>query len=255
MASERALYFRVKVRDLFRPDDPLVPPLLQLMPAVNDLRTLQKVWLYADSRVGTTPSEEEIIKAEKVYLFLITCATAYEAALAFQEIREVLAAPSGQGAVGAMPDEAREAFHTLAKLFPANFVEGTSHGKILVRLRNSIFHYSTPRVYRTELERHDELATLIIGSRIGASRYVLADDLQVQILEQGLGGRFEDQARELMRLIVEVARCFGNFVDGMVGMYVRANRGAIIERREDTVDMERLWNITAEPEQRGPRDG
>ncbi len=140
MANERALYFRVKVRDLFPPDDPLVPALLQLMPAVNDLRTLQKVWLYADSRVSTTPSEEEIIKAERVFLVRLMCATAHEAGLAFQDLRQILSAPSAKGTIDAMPEEARQAFRTLENVFAADFHKNTNHGKTLARIRSAIYH-------------------------------------------------------------------------------------------------------------------
>ena len=64
MTSKQAAYLQVKVRELFPPDDPLVPPLLRLMPAVNDLRTLRKIWSYAQSRAGDTQSEQDIIKTE-----------------------------------------------------------------------------------------------------------------------------------------------------------------------------------------------
>ncbi len=255
MAGERVLYFRVNLRDLFPLNDPLVPPLLQLMPAVNDLRTLQKAWLYAHSRVGTTRSEEEIVKAESGYLFRLTCATAHEAGLAFQDLRQLLSASSAKGTVDAMPEEARQAFRILENIFAADFHKNTNHGKTLARIRSAIYHYPTPKECRSELERHDELGTFIIGSRIGASRYLLADDLQVQILETALGGRFEDQVRRLMDLTIDVARCFGDFVDGMVGMYVQAHRESIVERIEDTVDLGLLWNITPERAQRGPGNG
>lgn len=36
-------YLRIKVRELFPPDEPGVPELLRLMAAVNDLLTLNKL--------------------------------------------------------------------------------------------------------------------------------------------------------------------------------------------------------------------
>jgi len=74
MARKQVLYIRAKTRDLFPPDEPLVPALLRIMPVVNDLRTLQKVWFYIHSRDAITPSEQDIIKAEDNYLFRLTCA-------------------------------------------------------------------------------------------------------------------------------------------------------------------------------------
>ncbi len=150
MTSKQAVYLQVKVRELFPPDDSLVPPLLRLMPAVNDLRTLQKIWFYAHTRVGDTPTEQDIIKTEDHYLFRLTCATLYETALAFEDLRESLSTSAGQKTVEKMHDDGRGAFYALQNLFPQGFVDQTGHGKILVKLRNSILHYAESRVVRAE---------------------------------------------------------------------------------------------------------
>lgn len=254
MASEPAAYLRVRVRDLFPPNDSIVPPLLRLMPAVNDLRTLQKMWFSAHTRVGNTPSERDIIRAEDRYLFRLTCGTAFEAARAFQDLRQALEVPAAQGTIERMPGEARAAFRALASIFPEDF-ENRDYGKILARTRHSIFHYPETKLIRPALQQHDEVGRLIVGNVVGASRYLLADDLQVQILARLLGGPFEDQLGNLMRLILEVARYFGELVDGMVWMYIRAHEEAIVEQCDDTVDLERLWNIAPECAQRGLGSG
>ncbi len=246
MASKEAVYLRVKVRELFPPDDPLVPPLMRLMPTVNDLRTLHKIWFYAHTRVGNTQSEQAIIKVEDHYIFRLTCATLYETALAFQDLREALSTSAGQKTVEKMHADGRVAFYALQNLFPQGFVDRTGHGKILVKLRNSILHYAESRVIRAELEQHEEEGSLIIGGAVGASRYLLADDLQVQILARLLEGPFQEQFGNLLQLVLEATRYFGELVDDMVGSYLQANEGAIVEQRDDTVDLERLWNIPPE---------
>ncbi len=247
MARKQVLYIRAIVRDLFLPDDPLVPALLRIMVAVNDLRTLQKVWFYIHSRQETTPSEQDIIKAEDHYLFRLTCATVYEAAIAFRELTEALETTSG--AIENMPVEVRAAFDALNNIFPKDF-EKRSYGKILVQLRNSVFHYDRAKVFRKELDQHDEVGNFILGEVIGASRYLLVDDLQAQILSRQLSGQFEEQLPELVRLAHDVTKYFGEFVDGMVYMYVQSHERAIEEQRHDTVDLERLWNITPERDDR-----
>lgn len=244
MADKQAIYFRAKLRDLFSPSDPVVPSFLRLMAAMNDLRTLQRLWLYSNSRVGNTQSEQDIVKAENIYLFRLTCATVYETAIAFQDLKDSFAAPSVRAVIDRMPDMAQHAFHALANIFPENFDERTPHGKILARLRHSAFHYARPKVFSAELEKYDELGNLILGEIVWVSRYLLADDLQVQILSRQLGGPFEEQLRELMRLVVEVTGYFGELVDGMLEFYLRFHEAAIVEQRDDTVDPERLWKIT-----------
>ena len=247
MARKQVLYIRAKVRDLFAPDDPLVPALLRIMVAVNDLRTLQKLWFYIHSREETTPSEQDIIKAEDHYVFRLTCATVYEAAIAFQELTEVLETTSE--AMGNMPKEVRAAFDALNNIFPKDF-EKRPYGKILVQLRNSVFHYDRANVFRNELQKHDELGNFILGEVIGASRYLLVDDLQVQILSRQLSGPFEEQLPEMVRLVLEVTKYFSELADGMVYMYIRSHEQAVEEQRHDTVDLERLWNITPEKDDR-----
>lgn len=250
MTSKKAIYIQAKVRELFPPDDPAVPSLLRLMAAVNDLRTLQKLWFYAHTRVGNTPCEQDIIKAEDRYIFSLTCATVYEAALAFQDLRRVLTASAAQDTIKKMPHEAPAAFYALENIFPDDF-ESRPYGKVLVKLRNSIFHYVEPRVFRSKLEKHDELGSLIIGDVVGASRYLLADDLEVQILARLLGGSFEDELYNLMNLVLRVTDYFGTLVDGVVWLFIQDHEGALVEQREDIVDLERLWNITPEHAQGG----
>ncbi len=251
MARKQVLYIRAKTRDLFPPDEPLVPALLRIMPVVNDLRTLQKVWFYIHSRDAITPSEQDIIKAEDNYLFRLTCATVYEAAIAFQALTETLEASSE--AMGNMPKEVRATFDALNNIFPKDF-EKRPYGKILVQLRNSVFHYDRGKAFHRELQEHDELGNFILGEVIGASRYLLADDLEVEILSRQLSGQFEEQLPELVRLVLDVTKHFGELVDGIVYMYIRSHEEAIEEQRHDTVDLERLWSITPESAQRSSGD-
>ncbi len=245
MASEPVLYLRVKIRDLFPLDDPLIPPLLRLMPAVNDLRMLHKMFLHSNNRIGDTESEGEIINAESRYLFRLTCATVFEAGRAFQDLRILLEAPESRGTIERMPGEARAAFHALANLFPEDFDSRKDYGRILARARHSIFHYPEPRLIRGVLQRQqdDDFGKIIIGRIVGASRYLLADDLQVEILARLLGGPFADQLEQLMQLVVAASGYFGELLDAMVVMYVQAHEEAVVEKREDTVDLENLWNI------------
>ena len=243
MARKQVLYIRAKARDLFPPDDPLVPGLLRMMVAVNHLRTLQQLWFYVHSRDGATPSERDIVKAEGHSLFCLTCATAYEAAMAFQELTETLETTSE--AMGNMPKEVRAAFDALTNIFPKDF-QKKPHGKVFVQFRGSVFNYDRSRVFRKELEDHDELGNFILGEVIGASRYLLADDLEVEILSRQLGGQFEEQLPELVRLVLDVTKYFVELVDGLVYMYIRSHEQAVEEQRHDTVDLERLWGIMPE---------
>jgi len=49
-----------------------------------------------------------------------------------------------------------------------------------------------------------------------------------------------------MDLVLAATGYFGELVDAMVLMYVQAHGGSVLEQREDSVDLERLWNITPE---------
>ncbi len=243
MSIRRTLYLRARVRELFPPDDPVVPCLLRLMAAVNDLRTLGKLWLYAQSRVGNTPSEQEIIKAEHIYLFRLTCATLYEAAKAFQDFRQALEMAGLLGTVARLEDSARDAFEALHTVFHQNF-ESRGWGRILVQLRNAAgFHYDAPRVFRAELLNHEEFGDVVLGEIVGVSRYLLADDLQVQIIKRPLGADFDNNLIELSRTVGALTNDMGALVDGWVGLYLETNAGGISERRDETVDTGLLWGL------------
>ena len=244
MATKASLYIRVKVRELFPPDDPIVPSLLRLMTAVNDLRTLQKMWLHANSRKGTTQSEKAIIKAESIYLFRLTFATLYEAAKAFQDFKKALTEGGQLASIEKMGTEAREAFHTLANAFQEKFEE-TEWGKKLLQLRQSAFHYYSPKVFRQELLKHRELGDVIIGEIDGVSRYLVTDDLQVQIIERVIGADFENELRALGKTVAGLTGELSILTDHWIDLQIKSRADAIVERREDSVDMDGLWKILA----------
>lgn len=243
MKGKGATYFQVKVRELFPPSDPIVPPLLRLMAAINDLMTLQKLWVYAKTRVAESRSEEEIIKAEHICLFRFTCGVVYEAGRVFEHFRRVFVQKGTQVMREMMPDDAIAAFHALDNTFPKDFEKNTRYGIVLIELRNSIFHYAKPGEFRRALLDHDEMGSFIHGDILAGSRYLLVDDLQAQITMHPLDIDKEDNFRELGRLIVNVMDYLVKLADGTVAAYLYQHQGAVVEEREDTVDPERLWRI------------
>ncbi len=245
MASVDTTYIKAKVRELFPSDDPVVPFLLRLMAAFNDLATLRNIWVYAQSRVGHTQSEKDIIDAEHTNLFRLTCGTLYESALVFQDFRNELAKLEKLGMIGNLPEYAQNAFTTLGSIFSENFIDKTHYGKVLVRVRNSVFHYDQPKVFRRELEKHDELGALILAEAVGVSRYLLADDLQAQIITRPLDSDWETEIPSLGQMVMEVIRYMGALVDGIARFYVSSQESAVVESVHDTVDTEHLWNVRA----------
>lgn len=243
MASVISLYLRVRVRELFPLDDPVVPSLLRLMAAVDDLRTLQMIWLHAASREATTRSERAIIKGETRYLFRLTCATLYEAGLAFQDFREKLEQAGRLADVDRLGAEGRVAFHGLANAFQEGF-EMSEWGKILVRLRNSAFHYEQPKVFRAELADSAEIGDLVAGEIAGASRFPLVDDLQGRITQRPLGNDLENELMGLMKTVPRLVGYLREFVDHWLVLQSDLHKSAIVERVEDTVDMDHLWKIS-----------
>ncbi len=245
MSTEDTTYIKANFRELFPPDDPVVPFLLRLMAAYNDLATLRNIWIYAQSRVGHTQSEKDIIQAEHVNLFRLTCGTLYESALVFQDFRNELAKLEKLGMITNLPDYAQNAFTALDNIFSENFIDKTHYGNVLVRIRHSVFHYHQPKVFRRELQEHDEVGVLILGEAVGVSRYLLVDDLQAQITTRPLDSNLEAEIPSLAQMVHEVIRFFGELVDGIARFYVSSQESAVVETVHDTVDTHNLWNVRA----------
>lgn len=243
MASVISFFLRVRVRELFPLDDSVVPSLLRLMAAVDDLRTLQMISLHAASREGTTRSEKAIIKGETRYLFRLTSATLYEAGLAFEHFRKELEQARRLADVDKLEEGGRVAFHALANAFQEGF-EKSKWGNILVRLRNSAFHYEQPRVFRAELASSAEIGDLVAGEIAGASRFPLVDDLQGRITLRPVGNDLENELMELMKTVSRLAGYLREFVDHWLVLQSESHESAIVERVKDTVDMDHLWKIS-----------
>jgi len=241
MDAIRTLRYRLKVRDLFPPNDPLVSHLLRLMAAVNDLSALSRLYLQSSSRSGQNSSEEHIISSENVYFVRLSCGSLYEAALVFQEFRRELEQAGLLAEINYLDGQARESFHLLENTFRPGFEITSDFGKILVQLRNSIFHYQQPRVFRRALEEHDEEGELIIGEIGGVTRYTLADDLQVQIIMRPIG--VEHKLAVLSDTVANLVIALQRFVNAWCDRHLQARHSAVQEQVPETVDIERLWRI------------
>ncbi len=255
MATRGIIRLLAKVRELFPPQDPLVPSLMRVMAAANDLGVLMRLFMHSSSRKAETESERKIIEAENVYLFRITCATVYEAALVFldfeSKVRETERVQATE-LVRSLEQRGREAFLFLENLFCHDIrkFEKTQYGKILVQSRNHSFHYDTAENFREALQAHDEVGELLIGQIAGVSRYLLADDLQVQIILRPISIELKTPTENLrghafVETTARVTAALTNSVDAWVGLYLYKHPEAMLERVEDKVQEESLWIINA----------
>jgi hypothetical protein len=233
-------YYRVKLQELLPPSDPVVPDLLRLMAAANDLRTLQNMWMLSQSRRGATSTERQLILKESIDLFRLACATTYEAGMAFQQFRKNLEKAGRQADIMKLPDRGRSAFILLENLFQQGF-EQNGWGNALCRIRNSIFHFAGPKVFRQTAARWAELADIIIGDRAGASRYLIVDELQNEILWEPIGMGDPHLQRTLVNTVTETMSALSGFVNEMLVFYASQHSGAIVEERTEAIDPQVLW--------------
>jgi hypothetical protein len=253
MPTKGTLRLRVKVRELFPPDDPIAPCLLRLMAAANDVGALGRLWLQSSSRAGKSESEKKIIEAENVYLFRITTATVYEAAKIFLDFEgQVRKTEKVQkkDLITSLDKRGQAAFLFLENVFRHDIgkFEKTEYGKILVQARHHSFHYDTVENFREELKKHDEVGELIIGEISGITRYLLADDLQVQITLRPIGIDLKTVAEILkahayVETTARLAVSLTSLVDAWILIYSQKNPKALVERTKDEVVEERLWSI------------
>jgi len=232
--------YRIRVGELFPSTDPVILELLRLMAAVNDLRTLQQLWLLAQSRLGKSESEKDIIRAESIYLFRLTCATLYEAGLAFQSFRDALARAGRNELISTLPPDAQEAFHTLENLFQDGF-EKRGWGNVLCQLRNSIFHFPNEKLVRHAISMLPATGIIMIGEIAAVSRYLLVDELQVQVLLRPLKAGDASEQLEMIRMVAETMGSLTRLVNEVVVRCGRDAKSAIVEEQEDGVDPVLMW--------------
>jgi hypothetical protein len=247
MSTRSTRRFRIKVRVLFPPNDPIAPCLLRLMAAANDLGTLAKLCRQSGSRMPQTESEKSIVAAENVYLFRLAGATLYEAARAFQDFETELKAAGLFQKMKQLDLAGRAAFGELENAFRQGF-EKTDFGKVLVQFRHHVFHYDKPESFSKALNGHGEIGELIIGEIPGVSRHLLADDLQVWINLRPTGTDLNVpeprmKATEFMRTVAELAYALQVVVDAWINFHLTLRPGAIVEEVREEVETERLWRI------------
>ena len=253
MPIKGALRMRVRVRELFPPDDPIVPCLLRVMAAANDLGTLMMLFMQSSSRAAKTESERKIVEAENVYLFRITSATVYEAAKVFLDfeshVRETEKVQK-KDLITSLDKRGRDAFAFLENVFRHDLAEfeKTQYGKILVQARHHAFHYDTVENFRKALREHDEVGELIIGEESGINRYLLADDLQVQITLRPIGIDLKTVAENMkahafVETTARLAASLASAVDAWIESYLQKSPKALVETANDEVLEERLWTI------------
>jgi hypothetical protein len=253
MPTRGALRMRARVRELFPPDDPIVPCLLRLMAAANDLGALGRLFLQSSSRAGGSESEKKIVEAENVYLFRITSATVYETAKVFLDFESQVRKTEKvqkKNLITSLDKRGRDAFLFLENVFRHDIgkFEKTEYGKILVQARHHSFHYDTIENFREALKKHDEVGELIIGEISGITRYLLADDLQVQITLRPIGIDLKTVAETLkahafVETTARLAASPTSLVDAWIKSYSQKNPKALVEMTKDKVLEERLWTI------------
>jgi len=256
MPTKRTIRLRVKVREFFPLTDPIVPHLLRVMAASNDVGTIMKLYLHSNLRVRKTDSERDTVNSESVYLFRLMCGTAYEAALVFLDFAyEVRSAEqAGQkDLVGTLKQKGRQAFLFLENVLGPTLAkfEKTEYGKILVQARNHAFHYDKAKSFQRALRAHDEIGDLLIGEIKGLSRYFLVDDLQAEIMFKPIAIDLKTlnsdiRTKSFLKTTGEMSSALTNLADAWIGRYLDKNPAALVEKIEDTVLLERLWNIQPE---------
>lgn len=248
MSIRHTVRLRARVRELFPPNDPIVPALLRLMATANDLGTLMRLYLHSESRAVVTESEKSIVQAENVYLFKITAATVYEGASVFLEFENQVKCVGDF--IQHLDHPGREAFCFLENVFGHDLrkFEKTEYGKILVQARNHSFHYDNADNFREALKQHDDNGELLIGEIFGVSRFLLADYLQVQIILRPIGIDLKTvtermRAKAFIETTAKVSAAFTRLADASILAFQNKNPHAVYETVKDEVDEKRLWNI------------
>lgn len=79
---------------------------------------------------------------------------------------------------------------------------------------------------------------------LSASRLPLVDDLQGRITLRPLGNDLHNELMDLMKTVSRLAGYFRECVDHWLVLQSDSHESAIVERVEDTVDMDHLWKIS-----------
>ena len=72
---------------------------------------------------------------------------------------------------------------------------------------------------------------------------MLADNLQSQIIARPLGVDFKNTFKALAQTVAALMGDLDMLVDGWLNLQLQLHEGAIVDKREDTVEIDRLWRI------------
>jgi hypothetical protein len=212
------------------------------MMASNDLRHVQKLMLSKDERIGQGNTfENNVLNGEILHLERMLCGHLYEAGTAFRKID----IPNPDVANTAVQGTEYEASLQRLREIYASDPPGAFHRSFLYEVRNKFgFHYKPEAIqYKLEefLRRGDVEAEVIHAELSGLSRYVIADQVSIGMLQDILNAELPDLHEAFEKAMGKALRLAGDLsdvVDMMLLPLIEQRESAIIKRETGTLSVQ-----------------
>lgn len=212
--TERAqtVLVRFQTRKFFPLDAPLSVPLLRLMAAANDVRSVQKSTLMAMENLHSANQvEQPLLEGELGYLTRMLFGHLHEAGIAFRDLDDRHAADLDRAV--ARNDDARREVDVLRRMY-----RDTSEGglnKYLEAMRSPwVFHYKFER-FKEALEKHPDEATIVLSEYAGVGRYTITDDFAKRYMLEKAGSI--EAYQQFIGAAIDLAGKLARAVDLLLG--------------------------------------
>jgi hypothetical protein len=223
--------FKFRLAQVLPPDDKMTAPILRLMMAVDDVRRAQIKLIEADERLG---ADKYLALGDWLYFMRLLFSHVHEARRALTGLD--FAAPGRADELLAGKPEALVSLKALREFFSSPDYKQS----LIARVRNTIgFHYDNAQIaalVKAEVTDDDflESTAATVG---GLAR--MADPLVRGIMNTLNGGDFlanENHTRQ-MATALDIAGHLITVVDHLFDALLRAQFDAVVDRRDELVDV------------------
>ena len=233
--------FRYRVAEVLPPGDPMTPPAVRLMMAVDDVRRAHINFVEASERLAD-PEEAYRVLGDYMYAVRLLCSHLHEAGHALRQLDAVARDANGQNRVSALLAGNREGMAALKKVRKFFSAQGY-WGSLIYRVRNLIgSHYDEDTVAALVADEFtdDALNESTAASVGGLAR--MADPLVRTIMNRLNCGDFmvDETQTQKVKEAIAVSNNLINFVDHLFAALVQAHLPAVVvSKRELTVKVRR----------------
>jgi len=230
--------FRSRVAKILPPGDPMTPPTLRLMMAVDDVRRAHLNFVEAIERLAD-PAEAYRVIGDFLYAVRLLFSHVHEAGHALRQLDGVARDANGENRVNALlkGEDHREGMAALTKLRKFFSAQGY-WGSLIYRVRNMIgSHYDEDTVTALVSEEFTGDATLESTAATVGGLARMADAVVRTIINRLNGGDFMADATQTQKVqeALAISGLLIDFVDHLFAALVEAHPDAVEERHVSAV--------------------